>query len=89
MFKKCMFGIGLIATLSMGLLSCSGDDDEGGKDCDSCTAQGQKIEICDNGDGTFTLTGGGESETFPASDLEGVDPGEFINLICDLANLGS
>ena len=89
MFKKCMFGIGLLASLSMGLMSCSGDDDEGGKDCDSCTAQGQTLEICDNGDGTFTLSGGGESETFPASDLEGVDPAEFVNLICDLANLGT
>ncbi len=84
-----MFGIGLLASLSLGLMSCSGDDDEGGKDCDSCTAQGQTLEICDNGDGTFTLSGGGESETFPASDLEGVDPAEFVNLICDLANLGT
>ena len=89
MFKKCMFGIGLLASLTLGLMSCSGDDDEGGKDCDSCTAQGQTLEICDNGDGTFTLSGGGESETFPASDLEGVDPAEFVNLICDLANLGT
>ena len=84
-----MFGIGLLASLTLGLMSCSGDDDEGGKDRDSCTAQGQTLEICDNGDGTFTLSGGGESETFPASDLEGVDPAEFVNLICDLANLGT
>jgi hypothetical protein len=84
-----MFGISLLATLSMGLLSCSSDDDGDSKDCDSCSAQGQTLEICDNGDGTFTLSGGGESETFPASDLEGVDPVEFIQLICDLANAGS
>ncbi len=88
MFKKCMFGIGLMLTLSLGLLSCSSDDDGDSRDCDSCSAQGQTIEICDNGDGTFTLSGGGESETFPASDLEGVDPTEFIELICELADLG-
>lgn len=86
-----MFGISLLVTMSMGLLSCSSDDDAAAaeKDCTSCAAQGQTIEICDNGDGTFTLSGGGESETFPASDLEGVDPAEFIGLICELANLGS
>jgi hypothetical protein len=89
MLKKCMFGIGLILTLSLGLISCSSDDDGDSRDCDSCSAQGQTLEICDNGDGTFTLSGGGESETFPASDLEGVDPSEFIGLICELANLGS
>lgn len=89
MFKKCMFGISLLVTMSMGLLSCSSDDDGDSKDCDSCTAQGQTLEICDNGDGTYTLSGGGESETFPASDLEGADPAEFIGLICELADLGS
>ena len=88
MFRKRMFGIGLMLTLSLGLLSCSSDDDGDSKDCDSCSAQGQTIEICDNGDGTFTLSGAGDSETFPASELEGVDPTEFIELVCELANLG-
>jgi hypothetical protein len=86
MIKKCMFGVTLMVSLSMGLLSCSSDDD-GGDNCDSCDAAGTTIELCDNGDGTFTISGGGESETFPESDLEGVDPSDFIQLICDLADL--
>lgn len=88
MLKKCTFGIGLMLTLSLGLLSCSSDDDGDSRECDSCSAQGQTIELCDNGDGTYTLSGGGESETFPAGDLEGLDPGEFVDLICELANVG-
>lgn len=89
MLKKCMFGIGLMLTLSLGLLSCSSDDDGDSKDCSSCSLEGQTIELCDNGDGTFTLSGAGQSETFPASDLEGLEAEEFVDLICALGNLGT
>jgi hypothetical protein len=75
----------MIATKALVFTSCSKDEEA--KNCDSCTAQGQKIEICDNGNNTYTLTAGGESETIPASDLDGIAPDEFIGLICSFANI--
>lgn len=72
----------IAATLLFAFGSCSKDD----KECDSCKAQGQKIEICDNGNGTYTLSAGGQSETVTEEELSGVTPKEFIELICTLAN---
>ena len=69
------------------LNACSNDDD-GGRDCDSCTIEGQRLEICDNGNGTYTLTFEGESETITEEDLEDLTPKEFVNAICALGNLG-
>ncbi len=66
--------------------SCTGDDEN--NDCESCTAQGQKIEICNNGDGTYTLSGGGESETVTQEELDTLEltAGELVELTCSLAN---
>ncbi|NNG09605.1 MAG: hypothetical protein HKM92_05510 [Arenibacter sp.] len=83
--KKFILGMAMLATMALSFTSCS-DDDDAATDCDTCTAQGQEIEICDNGNDTFTLTVGGESETIPASELQGVSPEDFIGLICTLAN---
>jgi hypothetical protein len=83
--KKWFITISIVATIVISLVSCSKDDDK--NNCDSCLAQGSKIEICDNGDDTFTLSAGGQSETVTAAELEGIAPDEFIGLICDLSNL--
>jgi hypothetical protein len=68
-----------------GFISCN---KENIKSCDSCAVQGETIEICDNGDGTYTLTGGGESETFTQQELDeaGLTPKEVVELTCALVN---
>jgi hypothetical protein len=63
--------------------SCSSDDDSG-KDCESCTLEGSKLEICENDGDTYTITYEGESETINKSELEGLDPEEFVDSICAL-----
>lgn len=83
--KKCILGMAMLVTMALSFTSCS-DDDDAANDCETCSAQGQEIEICDNGDDTFTLTVGGESETVSAEELQGVSPEDFIGLICTLAN---
>lgn len=74
----------MAATMVFGLTSCSNDDDE--SNCDTCTAMLQTIEICNNGDDTYTLTAGGQSETISLAELEGLSPDEFIGVICALSN---
>ena len=66
------------------LVGCSKDD---GPKCDSCTVGGDKLEICDNGDGTYELKGGGETATISESDLGGLTPKEFVQSICVLGVL--
>lgn len=67
------------------LTSCSKDDDK--SNYDTCSAIMQTIEICNNGDDTYTLTVGGQSEEISLEELEGLSPDEFIGVICDLSNL--
>ncbi|NNK18394.1 MAG: hypothetical protein HKP49_04525, partial [Maribacter sp.] len=45
------------------------------------------IELCDNGDDTYTLTAGGESETITKEELSGVSPEDFVGLICSLGEI--
>ena len=86
MFKKSILGISMLALMAIGFSSCSSDgaDDT---NCETCDLQGQSVEICDNGDGTYTLTAAGQSETITEEELEGIDPAEYIGLICSLGNL--
>ena len=78
MMKKIMFSAVLASIFSVG---CSKDDGPT-KKCDSCTLQGQKIEICDNGNGTYTLSAAGETETLDEEDLGDSTPKEFVEAIC-------
>ncbi len=75
----------MAATMAFSLTSCSKDDDK--KNCDTCSAMMQTIEICDNGNDTYTLTVAGQSETVSLAELGGLSPDEFIGVICDLSNL--
>ncbi|MGB5236736.1 MAG: hypothetical protein WBM43_14420 [Flavobacteriaceae bacterium] len=81
MFKKCILGISIVAAMALGFSSCS-DDDGDDRICESCDLQGQNVEICDNGDGTYTISAAGQSETITEEELEGVTPEEYIDLIC-------
>jgi hypothetical protein len=83
--KKYILAITMAATMTFGLTSCSKDDDK--NNCDTCSALMMTVEICDNGDDTYTLTAGGQSETLSLAELEGLAPDEFIGVICDLSNL--
>ncbi|MGB5228663.1 MAG: hypothetical protein WBN55_10395 [Eudoraea sp.] len=86
MFKKCILGMSMLAIMAFGFSSCS-DDDADDTNCESCDLQGQAVEICDNGDDTFTFTAAGQSETISAEELEGVSPAEYIQLVCSLGDL--
>ena len=87
MIKKCILGMAMLATMAFGLTSCSNDDDDAEKICDSCTLQSETIELCDNGDDTYTLTAGGQSETITKEELSGVSPADFVGLICSLGEI--
>ena len=87
MIKKCILGMSMLATMAFGFTSCSNDDDDDEKICDSCTLQSETIELCDNGDDTYTLTAGGESETITKEELSGVSPADFVGLICSLGDI--
>ena len=86
MIKKCALGMSMLATMAFGFTSCSNDDDDE-KICESCTLQSETIELCDNGDDTYTLTAGGESETITKEELSGVSPADFVGLICNLGDI--
>ena len=86
MIKKCILGMSMLATMAFGFTSCSNDDDDE-KICESCTLQTETIELCDNGDNTYTLTAGGESETITKEELSGVSPEDFVGLICNLGDI--
>ena len=87
MIKKCILGMSMLATMAFGCTSCSNDDDDDEKICDTCTLQNETIELCDNGDDTYTLTAGGESETITKEELSGVSPADFVGLICSLGDI--
>ena len=87
MIKKFTFGLSIFALMALSFSSCSSDDDNEDASCESCSIQGETIEICDNGNDTYTLTAGGESETISSEDLEGIPPAEYIGLICTLGDL--
>nr|WP_298793374.1 hypothetical protein [uncultured Allomuricauda sp.] len=80
--KKILF----LTTLAIALTfaSCSNDDD-GGSKCESCTSNaGNKFEICDNGDGTYTASENGVSETLPEEELGGLSIKLAVELACEL-----
>lgn len=80
--KKLVFS--LIAVACLGFIGCSDDEDD--NNCESCTALEQTIEICDNGDGTFSVTSADGTETINESDLNGLTPKQVVDLTCALLN---
>ena len=82
--KKLLFLLSLAISLLFLLTACSSDDDAK-SNCESCTSDlGNKFEICDNGDGTYTLTQAGETSTLTEGELEGFTPKEVVEFGCEL-----
>lgn len=84
MLKNSILGFSMLAMV-VGFSSCSSDDGDD-RNCDSCDLQGQTVEICDNGNGTYTVSAAGQSETITEEELEGVTPAEYIELVCSLGD---
>ncbi len=73
----------LTYALAFIFVACSSDDDAN-SNCESCTSDlGNKFEICDNGDGTFTLTQPDGTTTITEGELEGFTPKEVIEFGCE------
>ena len=85
MLKNSILGMCFLA-IAIAFSSCSSDDSDD-RDCETCDLQGQTVEFCDNGDGTYTLSAAGQSETITEEELEGVSPEEYVELICSLGEL--
>lgn len=60
--------------------SCSNDDEK--NTCASCTGTNVAYELCDNGNGTYTLSKGEATQTLTENDLLGVPIKEYVNLLC-------
>lgn len=77
--KNILFPLVLTASL---LLGCSNEDD--GPKCESCTsAAGNTFRICESGNGSYKLTGGGISVTFTKEELEDATPKQVVQGACD------
>ncbi|WP_298550427.1 hypothetical protein [uncultured Algibacter sp.] len=77
--KKIMLTLAVVSAISF--TACSSDDDDdsenGGGTCKTCTLATISSEICDNGDGTITVTTLGVPQTV---DLEGVTFSAFMSV---------
>ena len=62
-------------------IGCS-NDDEDKNTCESCTGPEIALEICDNGNGTYTLSKGEATQTLTEADLIGLSPKKFIDVLC-------
>lgn len=72
----------LAAAIVVVLLGCSNDDDAG-SNCESCTSSaGTKLEICDNGNGTYDISDETETERITEEELLGLTPKLFIETAC-------
>nr|WP_297786934.1 hypothetical protein [uncultured Allomuricauda sp.] len=75
----------LIAIVFTTFITACSKDDAPTKKCESCTLDGEKVEACDNGDGTWTITMDGSTTTLDEElfELLEVTPKEYIESICD------
>ena len=53
--KKVLFFAAL--SVAVAVTSCKSDDNGGDDGCQTCDFNGESIELCDNGDGTYSLDG--------------------------------
>ncbi len=67
-----------VCILALGLTACGSDDDGG--NCRECSLIGIPISVCDNGDGTVTVSGAGESESVTLD--EGTTFEEYADEVC-------
>lgn len=67
--KKFLFCAALFSAVTFA--SCGGDDNGGGDDCTTCNFDGESVEYCDLGGGTYSADG----QEF---ELQGVSFSQFI-----------
>jgi len=72
------FMLSALCAFVLVITSCGSDDDGG--NCRDCEVLSIPISICDNGDGTATVTGAGQSETNPIP--EGMTFEQFAETAC-------
>lgn len=71
----------LTATLLTSITFISCGDDDSNSDCKLCSFAGNKIEICDNENGTASVTAAGDTQVYKLSDGQ-----TFDNLKKDICN---
>ncbi len=75
--KKLMYVA--VFALALGFTAC-GSDDDGNPNCRECEVLTIPVSICDNGDGTVTASGGGETETITLP--EGTTFEQYAETLC-------
>ncbi len=78
----------LMTAVAAALMTACSKDDGPAKDCESCNLDGQKVEVCDNGDGTWTLSVGGSTTTTDPKLLgaEDLTPEQYAKSLCSDAS---
>ncbi|AIY12576.1 hypothetical protein M667_04810 [Cellulophaga baltica NN016038] len=82
--KKSILFAALIGSVLF--FSCSKDNDDKGI-CESCELIGVPITACDNGDGTVSISSGGNSETISEEELGGLSPEDYVKAICSAGDI--
>ncbi|QXP51023.1 hypothetical protein H0I25_02310 [Cellulophaga sp. HaHa_2_95] len=82
--KKSILFVALIGSVLF--FSCSKDNDDKGI-CESCELIGVPITACDNGDGTVSISSGGNSETISEEELGGLSPEDYVKGICSAGDI--
>lgn len=80
--KKTLLFLTTLAVLSVA--GCSNDEEK--NTCESCTGPNISLELCDNGNGTYTLSKGEATQTLAQDDLLGVSIKEYVNILCTEGN---
>lgn len=80
--KKTLLFLTTLTVFSIG--GCSNDEEK--NTCESCTGTNISYELCDNGNGTYTLSKGEASQTLTQADLIGLSVREYVNILCTEEN---
>ncbi|MBA4745271.1 MAG: hypothetical protein H2058_08430 [Muricauda sp.] len=74
----------LTVVVATALMTACSKDDGPTNECESCTLDGGKVEVCDNGDGTWTVSAAGSTTTMDAKFFGGEDltPKQFAESLC-------
>ncbi len=75
------FMLSTVCAFVLILTSCGSDDDGGNSNCRSCGTGIVSIELCDNGDGTYSVNGEGNVDI-----PEGTTFDEIVTASCAAIN---
>jgi hypothetical protein len=75
----------LVAAMAAASMTACSKDDGPSKNCESCNLSDTKIEVCDNGDGTWTISLAGSTTTTDPKLLGAGDltPKQYAESLCD------